>query len=137
MNRWQIHTLLRWNQRYDVGNERELSQVARKLGVGGGRDVLHVAQMWCLSLGPGTSPERLIGRAGLTRIVSGVLITVCSLPSANLRGDLIKIDDRAGRGFYTVQVKLVGTDISYNIVIDPDCSYVVRAIFAYLVSLRL
>ncbi len=39
---------------YEVGNERELSQVARKMGVGGGRDVLHAAVLFCLSLGPGT-----------------------------------------------------------------------------------
>jgi hypothetical protein len=45
--------LLRNDRGYDVGNERELSQVARKMRVGGGHDVLHVAALWCLSLGPG------------------------------------------------------------------------------------
>ncbi|KAK4033785.1 hypothetical protein C8A01DRAFT_39755 [Parachaetomium inaequale] len=49
---------------------------------------------------------------------------MCCLPSANLRGDLIKIDDRADRGFYTVQVKLYDSELCYNIVIDLDCSYV-------------
>ena len=47
-------TILRVTRGYDVGNERELSQVARKMGVGGGRDVLHAATLLCLSLGPGT-----------------------------------------------------------------------------------
>jgi hypothetical protein len=45
--------LLRTTLGYDVGNERELSQVARKMGVGGGRDVLHSAALWCFCLGPG------------------------------------------------------------------------------------
>jgi hypothetical protein len=44
--------LLKSVRGYDVGNERELSQVARKMRVGGGHDVLHAAALWCLSLGP-------------------------------------------------------------------------------------
>lgn len=47
-------TLLRASRGYDVGNERELSQVARKMGVGGGHDVLHAVTLMCLSVGPGT-----------------------------------------------------------------------------------
>lgn len=47
-------TLLKATRGYEVGNERELSQVACKMGVGGGRDVLHAAALWCLSLSPGT-----------------------------------------------------------------------------------
>lgn len=53
------------------------------------------------------------------------MITLCCLPSTDLRRDLIKIDDRAGRGFYTVQVKLQDVELCHSIVIDPDCSYVV------------
>ena len=50
-------TLLKTTRGYEVGDERELSQVARKMGVGGGRDVLHTAAWWCLSLGPGTCSQ--------------------------------------------------------------------------------
>ncbi|GAB1318623.1 hypothetical protein MFIFM68171_08833 [Madurella fahalii] len=106
VDRLHAQTLLRASRGYDVGDERELSQVARKMGVGGGRDVLHTAALWCLSLGP------------------GVMITLCCLPSTDLRRDLIEIDDRAGRGFYTVQVKLQDRELYHSIVIDPDCSYV-------------
>lgn len=54
VERLHAQTLLRGGCGYDVGDERELSQVARKMGVGDGRDVLHVAALWCLGLGPGT-----------------------------------------------------------------------------------
>ena len=54
------------------------------------------------------------------------MITLCCLPAADLCGDLIKVDDRAGNGFYTIQVKLHDSEFCCNIVIDPDCSYVVR-----------
>ncbi len=47
-------TLLRATRGYDVGNDRELSQVARKMGAGGARDVLQAATLWSLSVGPGT-----------------------------------------------------------------------------------
>jgi hypothetical protein len=50
-------TLLKLSCGYEVGDERELSQVARKMGVGGGRDGLHIALRWCLSLGPGTCSQ--------------------------------------------------------------------------------
>jgi hypothetical protein len=53
------------------------------------------------------------------------MITICCLPSTDLCGDLIKVDDRAGRGFYTVQVKLQDSELCSTIVIDPDCTYVV------------
>lgn len=46
-------TLLKVLHGYDVGPEQELSQAVRRLGVGRGRDVLQVATLWCLSLGPG------------------------------------------------------------------------------------
>lgn len=46
-------TLLRMDRGYDLGTERELNQTVRKMGVGNGRDVLHVATLWILSLGPG------------------------------------------------------------------------------------
>jgi hypothetical protein len=46
--------LLKMVHAYDAGVERELSQAVRKMGVGNGRDVLRVANLWCLSLGPGT-----------------------------------------------------------------------------------
>lgn len=38
---------------YDVETEHELSQVVRKMGLGCARDVLQVATLWSLSLGPG------------------------------------------------------------------------------------
>ena len=53
------------------------------------------------------------------------MITLCCLPSTDLRRGLIEIDDRAGRGFYTVQVKLRDSELCHSIVIGPDCSYVV------------
>lgn len=49
--------LLKMVHAYDAGAERELSQAMRKMGVGQGRDVLRVANLWCLSLGPGTSKK--------------------------------------------------------------------------------
>lgn len=48
------------------------------------------------------------------------------MPLVDIRGDMIEIDGRAGRGFYTVRVKLHGSEFCCYIVIDPDCSYVVR-----------
>jgi hypothetical protein len=53
------------------------------------------------------------------------MITLCCLPSTDLRRDLIEIEDRAGRGFYTVQVKLLDIELYHSIVIDPDCSYAI------------
>jgi hypothetical protein len=47
------------------------------------------------------------------------------MPLADIRGDLIEVDDRAGQGFYTVRVKLHGSESCCHVVIDPDCSYVV------------
>ena len=47
-------TLLKVTRGYEVGDERELSQVARRMGVGGGYDVLHAAALWSLTLGSGT-----------------------------------------------------------------------------------
>jgi hypothetical protein len=42
-----------------------------------------------------------------------------------LRG-LVEIDDRVGRGFYNVQVKLHTGELGCHIIVDPQCSYVVR-----------
>ncbi|KXX76191.1 Magnesium transport protein CorA [Madurella mycetomatis] len=99
VDRLHAQTLLRDSRGYDVGDERELSQVARKMGVGAG-------VTFC------------------TLLCCGIMITLCCLPSTDLRRDLIEIDDRAGRGFYTVQVKLQDRELCHSIVIDPDCSYV-------------
>ncbi|KAK1755504.1 hypothetical protein QBC47DRAFT_190273 [Echria macrotheca] len=90
---------------YDVGAEQELNQAVRKLGVGFRRDVLRVATLWSLSLGP------------------DVLITLCCAPMEQIMKGIVEIDDRASRGFYTVAVKLYGSDFYSHIVIDPDCTY--------------
>jgi hypothetical protein len=36
---------------YDIGAEREDSQVIRKLSIGAKKDLLHVSQLWCLLVG--------------------------------------------------------------------------------------
>lgn len=123
-------TLLKATRGYEVGDERELSQVARKTGVGGERDVLCVATLWCLSLGSGTCSQLLgtnqpCSKARTNEAFLEIMITLCCLPSTDLRRDLVEIDDRAGRGFYIVQVKLQDVELYNSMVIDPECSYVV------------
>jgi hypothetical protein len=46
-------SLLRMARGYDVETEHDLDQVVRKLGLGRAQDVLQVATLWSLSLGPG------------------------------------------------------------------------------------
>ncbi|KAK0610421.1 cora-like Mg2+ transporter protein-domain-containing protein [Bombardia bombarda] len=101
-------TLLRFLYSYDFEPELELSQVVRKLGLGSSKDFVHIPSLTCLILG------------------SGVLITMSSISRADITGDLVEIDNRATRGFHTVKVRRLpyGLEQPYNIVIEPDCSFV-------------
>jgi hypothetical protein len=122
------HSLLGKARGYDVETEHELNQVVRKLGLGHARDVLQVATLWSLSLGPGTCLQGATPFFHLLQQLTeclGVLITLCCMPLSDIRGDLIEVDDRASQGFYTIRVKLHGSEFCCHIVVDPDCSYVV------------
>lgn len=54
------------------------------------------------------------------------MVTLCCEPLDRVRRNLVDVDDRAGRVFFTVRVKLHGSKFCSQVVIDPDCNYVVR-----------
>ncbi|KAH8886417.1 hypothetical protein GQ53DRAFT_343835 [Thozetella sp. PMI_491] len=89
----------------DVGHDRESKQVVRKMKVGSSCDLLHVSPLWCLLLG------------------SKILVTFSHLTRSEICGELIEVDTRGARGFYTVSVEY-RPGVQHNIVIEPDCSYV-------------
>ncbi|KAL2265332.1 hypothetical protein VTJ83DRAFT_6432 [Remersonia thermophila] len=92
---------------YDVLPDDELNQVARKMEIGDCDHVLKIGMVWSFIFPP------------------RILITLSCQPMAEIRGDLVSVDDRIGRDFYTVQVKEFAGQACAHLVIDPDdCSYV-------------
>ncbi|KAL1840531.1 hypothetical protein VTJ49DRAFT_352 [Mycothermus thermophilus] len=84
---------------YDVPVDDELNQVARKMLTGPGDHVLKLGMLWIFTFGP------------------GILITLSCLPMNEIRGNLVCVDDKTGRGFYTVDnfLQRVVTDMASDI----------------------
>ncbi|KAL2124625.1 hypothetical protein VTJ04DRAFT_990 [Mycothermus thermophilus] len=98
--------LLALARHYDVPRDDELSQVARKMGIGNNGDVLKVGTFWTFTIGP------------------GILITLSCLSLAEIidRG-LVEMDNKANGSFYTVKVVMLDDEeASFRLVIDTDCS---------------
>lgn len=99
---------------YDVGGERESGQVVQKLNITKSKkDMLHINQLWCLSIG------------------SKVLITMSEQSAAEIRGDSIAMDPRRSNNKEPLVVRLTDRDDrEYRMVVERDCNYVDFLIYA-------
>ena len=99
---------------YDVGGERESSQVVQKLNVSKSKkDMLHVNQLWSLTIG------------------SKILITMSEQSTEQLRGDSVVIDSRNSTNKEPLVVRLTDRDNrEYRMVVERDCNYVDFLIYA-------
>ncbi|KEY68615.1 hypothetical protein S7711_05795 [Stachybotrys chartarum IBT 7711] len=97
-------TLLQSLYGYDVGGDRESTQVIKKSGIS--KQLLHVSQLWCLLIG------------------SSILITFSDQSAQTIRGDTVSVDDRSwGSEPITLHIfDMYGR--TYNTVVDPDYTYV-------------
>lgn len=97
-------TLLQSLYGYDVGGDRESSQVIKKSGIS--KQLLHVSQLWCLLIG------------------SSILITFSDQSAQTIRGDTVSVDDRSwGSEPITLHIfDMYGR--TYNTVVDPAYTYV-------------
>lgn len=111
---YRPRTLLQSLYGYDVGGERESSQVVQKLNISKSKkDMLHVNQLWSLTIG------------------SKILITMSEQSTAQLRGDSIAIDSRNSTNKEPLVVRLTDCDNrEYRMVVERDCSYVDFLIYA-------
>lgn len=105
---YRPRTLLQCLYGYDVGHEREASQVVQKMGIATSRkELMQANELWCLLIG------------------SGILITVSDKPARDLRDQSIVLDSRASGNREPLTIRLTNEEQrQFNIVIARDYNYV-------------
>ncbi|CAM1505780.1 Fc.00g114170.m01.CDS01 [Cosmosporella sp. VM-42] len=105
---YQAQTLLQSLYGYDVGRERELSQVAAKMSADTPKtDLLHVCQTWCLLIGP------------------DILITMSGQSAQHLRGESVVIDSSGSVRAEPLMMKTISPKGQHcHVVVELGCNYV-------------